>query len=138
MTNLTAPIPFAGIPTDTYSPACDDGFCDAIVADLIDHRDEWRHPGRVVLEQRAPGCQLSAVELAEYTYRAVTVWRRLGHVIDGDTQLGYRWRGCQRPRFVNLAWASQWPNVPMNVRVHRRRQPPSEQMTMTISGVGVG
>ena len=65
---------------------------------------------------------------AEYAYRAALVWRRLGHVIDGDNQLGYRWRGCRRPRFLDVAWASQWPDVPPAARQHRRRQPLDGQL----------
>lgn len=127
MTALTAPIPFAAL---TYSPAVDDDFCDAFITDLLAHPREWRHSGRAAMAARAPGADCDPGILAEYSYRAATVWRRLGHVIDGDTQLGFRWMGCRRPRFTTLAWASQWPDVPMNVREHRRASVAREQLTL--------
>lgn len=108
--------------TNAYNPCHDEAFCDDVVNYLRDHKGEWCHPGRFVLQTRMGDCD--AVTLAEFTYRAVTVARRLGDVIDGDTQLGYRYRCWRRVRFTDLAWASQWPDVPpMNLRSHKRRPP---------------
>jgi hypothetical protein len=103
-----------------YHPATDPDFVTDVVNHLRRSEGQWTHPGRVVLEMR--GAECDAVILAVYTYKAVLVARRLGDRIEGDTQLGYRYTGYERVRFVNVEWASRWPDVPAEDRPHRRRR----------------
>ena len=72
------------------------------------------------------GEECDAIVLAEATYKAVAIARRLGDVIEGDTCKGYRYMGYQRVRFVNVEWASRWPDVPAEDRQHRRAFVPGQ------------
>ena len=111
-----------------YDPRHDPSFPSDVVNLLRDNRGEWLHPGRIVLEQRGGECD--PILLADATYRAVTNARRLGDVIEGDPARGYCYRRFERVRFVDLAWASQWPDVPVNMRSHRRAGTVQGQMAL--------
>lgn len=121
-----------GLTTD-YNPATDPDFVSDVVNDLREHPHEWRHAGRIVLERRGADCE--PVILAEYTYKAVQVARRLGDLVDGDTVLGYRYVGFRQRKFVKVEWASRWPEVPLDDRPHRRRRRAAGQLVLTAEGV---
>lgn len=115
-------------PAAPYNPFCDEAFVDDVIADLLDHRDEWRHPGRLVLERRGGECD--PTDLAVATYKAAEAARRVGFQIEGDTVLGYRLTGWKRVRFVRLADVLQWPPAERDERPHRAAQPLLGQLTI--------
>ena len=104
-------------PAAHYNPFCDEAFVDEVIADLLDHRGEWRHPGRLILDRRRGECD--STDLAIATYKAAEAARRVGFQIDGDTVLGYRLTGWKRVRFVRLAAVLQWPPAASDERSHR-------------------
>lgn len=99
-----------------YNPFCDESFVDDVIADLLDHRGEWRHPGRLVLELRGGDCD--PTDLAIATYKAVEAARRVGFQIEGDKVLGYRLTGWRRVRFVRVSRVLQWPPQERGDRSH--------------------
>ena len=110
-----------------YNPFHDESFCDAVVNDILEHRGEWRHPGRAILEARGGECD--ATDLAIAVYKAVEAARRVGFVIDGDTVHGYRFVEWHRVRFVRLALVFAWPPSDSGERSDKPAQVPG-QMTL--------
>jgi len=108
-----------------YHPQHDPEFVVDVVNDLIIHRGEWRHPGRVVAEARGGECD--QFDLAHYTRRAIEVAKRRGFVIEGDTHRGYRWVGWRWDRNRKLGqMKDEWPEVreqrpPVRDRIRQRR-----------------
>jgi hypothetical protein len=111
-----------------YNPFHDDAFCDAVVNDILEHRGEWRHPGRAILESRGGECD--ATDLAIAVYKSVEAARRVGFVIDGDTVRGYKFVEWRRVRFVRLAVVLAWPPGDAGERSHRALAQLPGQMTI--------
>jgi hypothetical protein len=122
------PSPQLERPLVPYNPFHDDAFCDDVVNDILEHRGEWRHPGRIVLEARGGECD--ATDLAIAVYKSVEAARRVGFVIHGDTIHGYRFVEWRRVRFVRLALVFAWPPADSDERSHRAPPPLPGQMTI--------
>jgi hypothetical protein len=81
----------------SYNPRHDPDFPDILIGDLLRHFGEWRQLGQIY------AADVWAVR------DVVEIGRRLGLVIEGDRQRGYRLVGFQRRRYVHVRKASAWP-----------------------------
>jgi len=87
----------AGAPDPRHNPC----FVELVLNDLLEHRDEWRRLGRLY----APDCL--AHDRSCVVRDAVFIGRRLGFVIEGDLNRGYRYLRWQRPRYVRIKGVSE-------------------------------
>jgi len=111
-----------------YAPWLDEEFVSDVVNILRRREGEWVHPGRIVLEMRGGECD--PFLLAQATYKAVCVARRLGDQISGDTVLGYRYEGFTRTRYIRIASALVWPPAVTDERSHKAAPQLPGQMTI--------
>ena len=119
---MTAVAAMALQPDTDYRPEHDPAFFDDVAGDLLEHLGEWRHSGRIVLEMRGGYCD--SADLARATGRVVEELRRIGLVISGDRELGYRLVGIRRVRWVKSQTVLIWP--PKKCDGERARQLPGQ------------
>lgn len=86
-------------------PTHDRTFPDRLVNDLIQHYGEWRKLASLYAwHVEIPDRYLLTREVIEGA-------RRIGMVIEGDKQLGYRLTGFRRRPYVHAAKEMDWPAV---------------------------
>ena len=103
------------LPADDYSPLHDPRFLSDVIDAVLQAHGEWCHPGRLVLAARGGTCDSHL--LADATHYAVEQARRLGLVIEGDKDLGYRFVRFEYLTYVRPRHVLCWPPDEMPVQL---------------------